>query len=284
MFTRGVFADAEAEAEQADFLILGMPYDATGSFRTGCREGPSALRKASYNFEPYDCRHRVDLSTLRVADAGDLELGSDPSAAWQSIEDAFGFLPSSPLPVVMGGEHSITPPIVGSLAGIGEIGVLVLDAHLDLRDEYGGSSLSHACASRRMLEQPIRGYSTIGIRSGSEEEFEWAMENGIDYHTAEEVEERGIASVLEDALSCIAADRIYLSIDMDVLDPAYAPAVGNPEPFGLDPRQVRHVVEQVAGRAAGLDVVEIAPAYDGGQTAALGARLIRDFLARASLG
>ncbi|MBN1324498.1 MAG: agmatinase [Methanotrichaceae archaeon] len=278
MFQRATFADASSELMDAEFVIMGMPFDSTTSFRPGSRAGPEAVRQASWNFETYIHRHGVNLNDLLVCDLGDLDMGSTPDRAWEAIRAGIGLLPSRALPVTIGGEHSITPPIVGELLRRGKLSVLVLDAHLDLREEYGGTAKSHACASRRILDHPIEGYASIGIRSGSEEEYAYARDMGIEFHESDEVAERGMAAVLDDALDGLS-ERIYLSIDFDAIDPAYAPAVGNPEPFGLHPRDVRLVIDRLADRIAGLDVNEIAPVYDSGQTATLGAKLIREFMA-----
>ncbi|NYT02221.1 MAG: agmatinase [Methanosarcinales archaeon] len=278
MFQRCVFADAVVEADEAEYAILGLPFDSTASFRSGSRGGPDAVRQASYNFEPYDYRNQVDLLDVGICDLGNLDLGSDPALAWQAIRDSFSFIPHRAVPIFIGGEHSVTPPLVELMMRDGDVGVLVLDAHLDLRDEYGGTRMSHACASRRILDLSPPGYACMGIRSGSREEFDYAADLGLTCVTSDQVAEQGIDALLDRALELLG-DRIYLSIDFDVLDPAYAPAVGNPEPFGLSPREVRRVVERVAPRAVALDVTEISPVHDQGQTALLGARLIRDFVA-----
>jgi agmatinase len=161
----------------------------------------------------------------------------------------------------------------------------VLDAHLDLRESFGNTRYSHACASRRILEKKgIGAYAAIGIRSGCKEEFSFAKEEGIPYYTSREVHERGIDDVLERAIEKMNCERVYLSIDLDAIDPAFAPAVGNPEPFGLSSWDVSRVVERVAPLAVGLDINELTPAYDHGQTAFLAARLARQFIARKAKG
>ncbi|MGC9515848.1 agmatinase family protein [Methanocrinis sp.] len=301
MFNLSNFADANAEPEEAEFVIVGAPFDATTSFRPGAREGPDAVRRASYNFETYVRRHRIDFRDIKVSDLGNLDLGADPAYARETIRDGFAFIPERAIPIFIGGEHSITPPIVAEVAQrrrgklraevgadryVGSdddrsgIGVIVLDAHFDLREEYGGTRLSHACASRHILEtEGVAGYASIGVRSGDLKEYIYAEEHGVPYHSSDEVQERGIELVLKDALKEVGCEKIYLSIDFDAIDPAYAPGVGNPEPFGLSSWDVRYIVERVAPRAIGLDVNEIAPAFDGGQTATLGAKLIREFIA-----
>lgn len=282
MYQGWAFADSlygPAAVDGAEFFILGIPFDATSSTRPGSRGGPDSVRQASSSFESFEPRYGVDLAGIKIFDMGNLEVGSDLQWAYNSIKSAISGIPSGPLPVVLGGEHSITPPVVEVLAERGDLGVIVLDAHLDLREEYGFTRFSHACASRRILDLPINGYSTIGIRSGSEEEFQYAEYAGINYHTSDEVFDRGIDRVLDDCIAEVDCERIYLSVDFDVIDPAIAPGVGCPEPFGLTGRDVRRVVERVAPMAAGLDLNEIAPLYDSGQTAYLGAKLAREFMA-----
>ncbi len=280
MFQKFGFADASSCLEDADFAVIGLPFDSTASFRAGSRDGPDAIRLASYNFESYNCRHNVDLADLHICDLGNLELGSDPAYAREAIKDGLSTIPDGIVTIALGGEHSISPPIAEHTAKQGGLGVLVMDAHLDLRSEYGCTIFSHACTSKRLLEiEGIQGYSSIGIRSGSKEEFDYAKGMDIRYHTSDEVAQRGIEAALEDILSDLNCERLYISIDMDAIDPAYAPAVGNPEPCGITPRDVIDVIDKLASKIVALDICEIAPAYDRGQTAILGAWLAREFIA-----
>jgi agmatinase len=283
MFQRCGFADADAKLPDANYVVLGLPFDGTASFRSGSRDGPDAIRLASFNFESYDYYYEVDLAELAISDLGNMELGADPAYAEETIKEGIALLPKAAIPIFLGGEHSITPPIVESFAlrsREGALGVLVLDAHLDLREEYGNTRYSHACASRRILEKEgVKAYASIGIRSGCKEEFTFAKENGISYFTAIDVKEKGIDYVLDRAIEGMNCERLYLSIDLDALDPAFAPAVGNPEPFGLTSWDVKRVIERVARKAIGLDINELTPAYDRGETALLAARLAREFIA-----
>ena len=281
MFQRISFADADSGLEEAEYVVVGLPFDGTASFRSGSRDGPDAIRLASFNFESYDSYYGVDLTDLAICDLGNMELGADPAYAEETIKEGLAFLPDGAVPIFLGGEHSITPAIVEGLGRRASLDVLVLDAHLDLREEYGCTKASHACASRRILEKNglAAGYASIGIRSGSREEFVWAAENGIPYFTARQVREEGIDAVLDRALEKMQSQQLYLSIDLDVLDPAYAPAVGNPEPFGLTSWDVQRVIERLAPRLVGLDINELTPAYDRGETALLAARLAREFIA-----
>jgi len=114
MFNRSNFADADAGPDEADFVIVGAPFDATTSFRPGTRDGPGAVRRASYNFETYVHRHRIDFRDINVADLGDLDLGADPAYARETIRESFAFIPGGATPIFIGGEHSITPPSVGA--------------------------------------------------------------------------------------------------------------------------------------------------------------------------
>ena len=283
MFQRCGFADAEAELQDADYVVVGLPIDCTASFRAGSRDGPDAIRHASLNFESYNHYYDVDLAELAICDLGNMELSSDPGYAEEAIKEGIALLPKAAVPIFLGGEHSITPPIVERLSGRsaqGSLGVLVLDAHLDLREEFGCTRYSHACASRRILEKKgVCAYTSIGIRSGCKEEFTFAKENGILYFSALDVKENGIDYVLDRALEGVNCERLYLSIDLDALDPAFAPAVGNPEPFGLTAWDVLRVIERAAPKAVGLDINELTPAYDHGETALLAARLAREFIA-----
>jgi agmatinase len=282
MFQRIGFADADSGLEEAEYVVVGLPFDGTASFRSGSRDGPDAIRLASFNFESYDLQYGVDLAEMAICDLGNMELGADPAYAQETIKEGIALLPEKAVPIFLGGEHSITPAIVEGLGRrAGEsLDVLVLDAHLDLREEYGCTRASHACASRRILEKDaLEGYASLGIRSGSREEFDWAAENGISYYTARQVRAEGVDAALNRAMEKLQCERLYLSIDLDVLDPAYAPAVGNPEPFGLSSWDVQRVIERLAPRLAGLDINELTPAYDRGETALLAARLARDFIA-----
>lgn len=153
----------------------------------------------------------------------------------------------------------------------------------DLRQEYGGQVNSHACVSRRIIEEITDNYTSIGIRSGTRDEYSLARSRGITYYPADFVEDKGIPHVLAELSRHLDLDtsHLYLSLDMDVLDPAYAPALGTPEPFGLTDRQVLSLIRWLAPRSVGFDLVEIAPGFDNGNTALLGAKFVREFIASA---
>jgi agmatinase len=181
------------------------------------------------------------------------------------------------IPVTLGGEHSLAPACVGAFPQ--DIGVIGIDAHLDFRDEYLGDKYSHACSARRIADHVgVQNVVYVGVRSYSREEREDLQRLGLEFVGADEVRRDGIAMALERAVNAIGRERLYLTIDMDGIDPAYAPAVGNPEPFGLTPWDVKAVIDQLGDRLVGMDVNEVAPQYDQGETAVLAARLVREAL------
>ncbi len=273
-----LFADACSSFDDATFVLFGVPFDGTSSFRTGSRWAPMEMRRASYNFETYNGDLDVDLVDVPVHDMGDIEAYCSVDDTLDVVYDvASGIVKAGKLPIMMGGEHSLTYPCVKAC---GKVGFVVMDAHHDLRQEYGGLRNNHACVSRHIIEDLTDKYVSIGIRSGTKEEYEYVRNKGIMSFTANDVDAMGIDAVLRETEAYLrGCDRIYLSLDMDAIDPAYAPGLGTPEPFGMTPRQVREVIRRLAPKTVGFDVVEISPVYDHGVTAILGAKLIRDFIA-----
>lgn len=292
MFEHCVFADAVSTYEDARFVIFGVPFDATSSFRRGSAEAPDAMRKASYNFETYNDFYGIDLADVHTHDLGNLDLGyldldrCVDDMLCMTGDAVRGTIRDSKVPIVLGGEHTLTYGCARAFSEVyDDIGIIILDAHLDLRDEYLGAKQSHACVSRNIIDDLTDRCVLIGVRSGSAEEYRYAEENGIMWHSADEVSDAGMEPVMRqaiDALSDQGARRIYLSIDADVIDPGYAPGVGNPEPFGLDPRDLRTAIRVAAPHVCGFDIVEISPGYDRGESAILGARLVREFIAAKS--
>lgn len=275
-----IFADATAPFAKAKFVIFGAPYDGTSCFRTGSRWAPNAIREASYNFETFIAACGVDLAEVPFCDMGNINAGLDREELFREVQETSARISKSKkIPIMLGGEHSLTHP---AFVGLGrKLKLVVLDAHLDLRDEYMGAKHSHACVSRRIVETIGKeNIILIGIRSGAKEEYEFAEENGILYYSADRLNSEGLGGVMR-ALGGIRGS-VYLSIDMDAMDPAYAPAVSTPEPFGLTPSHVRAIIQKVAPKVAAMDVLEIVPQYDTGNTAILGAKLVREFIASAS--
>ena len=275
-----LFADANSDYDKARYVICGVPFDGTSSFRPGSRFAPQEMRAASYNFETYSSFFDVDLTDVQIHDAGDLEVAATIDQTLELITVyAEKYVRDGKIPIMLGGEHSLTFPFVNACKKkYPDIGFVVLDAHMDLREEYGGEKNSHACISRHVIENITKKYASVGIRSGNREEYEYVSENNIKVFSAEDVFSEGIESIIKDIRKEISGP-IYLSVDMDAIDPAYAPALGTPEPYGITPHDVREVISCLAPQIVGFDLVEIAPEYDSGGTAVMGAKLVRDFIA-----
>jgi len=268
-----LFADASSEPRGAEYALLGVPYDATSSYRSGSRFAPDCIRRASYNFESFSLEHRRVFRGLY--DAGDLDPVFSPGEMGELVHDTVASLRTSGMvPITLGGEHSLTPHAVRAVRP--DI-VVILDAHMDFRDSYLGERESHACAARRVSEVVgIEHVVVVGVRSASEEEVKDAEAMGLRYHPSWEVRERGIGDILIPILR--ECRSVYLSVDMDAMDPGVAPGVGNPEPFGLSAMDVKTAINIVAKKAAGMDIVEVSPPYDNGNTCALAARLVQELL------
>ncbi|NLB01353.1 MAG: agmatinase [Methanomicrobiales archaeon] len=269
------FADADASYEDARYAIFGVPYDGTTSFRPGTRFGPRAIREISFNFESYDPATGMDLYDIPVTDLGDLAVSRLPEDLVGQVADVAGdIVRDGKVPVMLGGEHTAT---VGAVRAVEPDVYVVCDAHLDLRDELDGTPYSHGCVTRRVLDT-VADVVIIGARSGDREQFEVAAER-TQLYTADTVRERGIAAVLQEVREHIRERRVYLSIDADAIDCCLTPGLGTPEPFGMTPLEVREVVRTLAPYAAGFDYVEVAP-FDSGQTAAVAAQMVREFIVR----
>ncbi len=250
--------------------LLGVPYDRTASFRRGARFGPAAIRWASQSIESYSPTLDRDLEGLALYDAGDLAVEHLPPEVMveevsRTVAGAGG------LPIILGGEHTATVGAVRALAARHpDLHVLVLDAHLDLRGEYDGTRWSHACTVRRLMDivggQRI---AVLGVRSGTREEFVAAR--GL------LAAERRLA-ITRELWSPLEAGPVYLSVDIDVIDPAFAPGTSNPEPGGPSTGDFFAVLRVLAPlQVAGLDIVEVAPSYDpSGRTAVLAAMIVRE--------
>jgi agmatinase len=277
------FADASAEFADAQFVVVGIPFDRTTSFRPGARFGPDSIRQHSWNFESYDLETGIDLSDVPIHDLGNTpEYGSASAMADGVREEMRRVYAAGKIPIVLGGDHACSPPCVEAYPDGGSLGVLYIDAHLDFRSSYLGDPRSHACSSRRIVEKiGAHNVVVLGVRSVSHEEVDDNRSIGMAYVSAHEVFRDGIESAVQKALNMLHTDRIYVSLDIDAIDPAYAGGTGTPEPFGLTPRDVKHAIGMVAPRLAGLDIMEVSPHYDQGNTSALAARLAREAIVRA---
>lgn len=273
-----IFADANSTLEESDFAIFGVPFDKTGSFRAGTALAPDAIREASHNFETYKFEHGEDIESIKFCDLGNMEEFQTVDSMVQGVgEFANRIVQKGKFPIALGGEHSISPAIIKSFD---DIGVVSLDAHLDFRDEYEGESNSHACSTRRVSDLVgVGNIVPIGVRSMSREESIDAERLGLKFISSYEFHKEPIMKdAIDRALEWIGKERIYLSLDMDVIDPAFAPGISNPEPFGLNPIEIKRCINYLATRLVGCDVVEVSPPFDNGNTSALAARLVREVI------
>jgi agmatinase len=269
------FADADASLDDAQVVLYGVPFDRTTSFRSGARLGPNAIREASWNFEAYMMERGTSIRTVKVCDLGNTEQFGPTKDMVEGVRRrSHDIVRRGKIPVVLGGEHSIAP---ASVMGFDpDIGVLGIDAHLDFRDEYLNDKFSHACSARRISDHVgVDDVVYMGVRSFSEGEAEDLERLGLTYVSAYDIHASGIERAVDRALKAVDQEKIYI----DGIDPAYAPAVGNPEPFGLTPLMVKTVIEVIGPRLVGMDLNEVAPGWDHGQTALLAARLVREAIA-----
>ncbi len=281
-----VFGGEPGGGEDLGFRVIGVPFDSTASYVPGARFGPSAVREASASLEFYSFRSDVDLDRYRIPDLGDVAVvHGDAEETVKRVRAVVEGLASKGLkPAVLGGEHTVS---IGSIQALGQthhdLAVLVLDAHLDLRENYLGYRYSHASAMRRVGER--LGFSRLyylGVRAASGEEVSFARQRGIPFITPAQLRRLGLREVLRRLQRFVEGRPFYISIDMDVFDPAYAPGVGTPEPDGLEPWLVLDLISTLTRSEGfvGMDVVETNPLVDPGRaTAALAARLVLEALA-----
>jgi len=290
--------DDPATLEGADVVIIGAPYDAGTSYRAGARFGPKMIRTTDYL--PHDASRphlalRVDpLRDMRVVDAGDVEMaGVEGRAALDALEKAVQVAAAAgAIPLVLGGDHTITWPDVTGVArvrGWGRVSVIHFDAHADTGDVQFGSLIGHGLPMRRLIESgACRGdrFLQVGLRGYWPEPptLKWMAEQGMRSFEMHEVTSRGLDLVLQEA-SAIAVDGcdgVFVSVDLDVVDPGMAPGTGTPEPGGLTGRQLLDAVRRLAIElpVVGVDVVEVAPAYDNAEiTSFLANRVVLEMLA-----
>jgi agmatinase len=266
------FADADSSLEDSIFVILGVPFDGTCSFRKGTSLAPKSIREESYNHETYLFEHDVDTEVIPFHDSGDVSCPNLKEMMGGIAHKVGNILNLAKFPILIGGEHSLTPPAVSKFENVG---VVILDAHLDFRNEYEGERNSHACATRRIVDLVgIENVLTIGIRSMEKKEKEEAEDFELNWVHANGLRELG----MKKALGQLQWDRIYLSLDMDFLDPSFAPGVGNPEYFGFSPQYVKECINILAPKLVGFDICEVCPPYDSGNTSSLAARFVREVI------
>jgi agmatinase len=267
---------------QANYIFVGVPFDKTSTYRRGSQQGPAAIRAASQHIESYCLQEASsdDAALLPLADVGDISFksGSVQSmlAGTEAVVSQLHAL--TKIPILLGGEHTLTLGAVRALPR--DIVLLQFDAHMDLRDQFGGSEFTHASVQRRIVEHLGPDHLIqIGIRAVTEEEYQYAKDHNITFYTSDVIRKEGaeiIATRINETIP--PGPPIYISIDMDVLDPAFAPAVGNPEAAGISSHELLTILRTISPRAIGLDITELTPQYDQGITAITAAHLIKSFL------
>jgi agmatinase len=273
-----------------DVAIVGAPTDELVSDRPGTRFAPRAIRAASCPPGPH-LEAKVDaFEVLRIVDYGDAPvIPADPAATHAAIERVVReVVEAGVVPVVLGGDHSITEPNVRAVASASSpVGLLHFDTHADTGFEVFGVERSHGTPMYRLVEAGLvdpRRYVQIGLRGywPTEREFAWQRERGITSFFMHDVRERGLHEVLEDALRVIGNGRTFITVDIDVLDPAFAPGTGTPEPGGMTTAELLWAVRQAGSRLeiVGADLVEIIPTSVGSAdiTALAGERIVRELL------
>lgn len=272
------YMGCDAEYEEADVVIFGAPFDSTTSFRPGTRFAGGAIRSDSYGLEVYSPYQDKELLENKVCDCGDLELaiGSSERVLEQIWECAVEILKDGKLPFLIGGEHLVT---LGSVRAAAEkypdMHIIHFDAHTDLRQDYLGVELSHACVIRRCWELLGDGrIHQFGIRSGEKEEFDWAKSGHTDFHPF-------TLDGLEEVIRELEGKPVYFTVDLDVMDPSVFPGTGTPEPGGVDFLTAMRGVTEVCQRVnlIGCDVNELCPPCDPtGASTAVACKIIREML------
>lgn len=284
--THGLWAGlhrAEISPSEAAFSVMGIPYEGAASARKGARLGPPRIRFWTRHTTAF-AEDRTRLDGLRICDLGDTQV-SDQARDFEMISLRVASLPN--IPIVLGGDHSVSIPVLqGQRSRFRDkrLGLLWLDAHPDLCDEYTGSRLSHACVLRRGLESGIQPQDVcmVGLRSWEEQEVDLIEEGRLNIYTAADVAERGMKKIAQDVRNLLSrCDAIHISLDIDCLDPAFAPGTGIPDAGGLTSREVITLLGALQGLPlVGLDVVEVSPPLDPSESTVFAAvKFIMEFVA-----
>jgi agmatinase len=278
-----IFGGMQTPFEKAKYVVFGVPFDVTSTYRTGARFGPNAIRQASLNIETYSFRTGIDVEDLLLHDLGDLHVSTSPKRTVDMLKLVVAdLLAAKKTPIAIGGEHTIT---LGIMKGLGakahKTALVSFDAHLDLRKEFLGLTLSHTTFMRLINEEvkPAK-IIEVGTRAVCKEELAYAKKSGINFFTSQQIRKEGVAQITQRLKEELAPyENLYLTIDMDVLDPAYAPAVQNPEPEGIETHTLVDILCGLCDRrVVGFDVLEVAPAYDQGTSAINAAKVIFEML------
>lgn len=279
-YSGNVFIKSNPSYEESNIVLYGMPMDWTVSFRPGSRFGPARIREVSIGLEEYSPYLDKHLENLRYFDAGDMPLPfGNPQRSLDMIQDYVGkLLEDGKFPLGIGGEHLVTWPIIQAFhKKYTDLALIHIDAHADLREEYEGEPLSHSTPVRKAcgLIGPENVYS-FGIRSGEQAEFEYAKTSGM------HMSKFDVAEPLKEVLPSLAGRNVYVTIDIDVLDPAFAPGTGTAEAGGISSKELLEAIHLIAGsdvKVVGADIVEVAPIYDPTEKTPIAAsKFIREML------
>ena len=279
-YSGNVFIKSHPNYDEAEAVIYGMPMDWTVSFRPGSRFGPARIREVSVGLEEYSPYLDRELEEVKFFDAGDIPLPfGNPQKSIDMIEEYVdGLLADGKFPLGMGGEHLVSWPVIKAMyKKYPDMAIIHMDAHTDLREDYEGEPLSHAAIIRKAADLigPKNVYS-FGIRSGLKEEFQWAKENGMHITKFEVLEP------FKEVLPQLAGRPVYVTIDIDVLDPAHAPGTGTVDCGGITSKELLASIHAIADsdiNVVGCDLVEVAPIYDPSeQTVNTASKLIREMI------
>jgi agmatinase len=258
--------------------IFGVPFDSTHSYKPGCRFGPDSIRDAFNNIEIFQPEFGVDLEVEAITDLGNTRHTVVAAEMLQMVKNVTSELTKQDKQIIiLGGEHLIT---LGSFTCFPkDTGYVVFDAHYDLRDQYADIKLSHAAYLRRIVEEcGSENIVHVGARAFVKEELAFLKEHNIATVSDKEIRDGNGPKLLKDITSTF--DRVYLSVDLDVLDPAFAPGVGNPEAVGISSRELYDLITTFQNKKiVAADIVELNPTYDNGSTASMAAKMIATIIA-----
>lgn len=275
-----VFIKSHPNYEESKAVLYGMPMDWTVSYRPGSRFGPNKIREVSIGLEEYSPYLDRELGDVKFFDAGDIPLPfGNPEKSLLEIETYIHtLLADNKIPIGMGGEHLVSLPVMKAVASkYDDLAIIHFDAHTDLRENYEGEEYSHSTPIRKIADHigPKNVYS-FGIRSGMKEEFIWAKENGMHISMFEVLEP------LKEVLPTLSGRPVYVTIDIDVLDPAHAPGTGTVDAGGITSRELLASIHAIAAsgvNVVGFDLVEVSPVYDhSDQTANTASKLLREMI------
>jgi agmatinase len=279
-YSGNVFIKSHPNFEESQAVIYGMPMDWTVSYRPGSRFGPARIREVSIGLEEYSPYLDRELDEVKYFDAGDIPLPFGNAQRSLDMIEQFvdRVLEAGKFPLGLGGEHLVSWPVMKVVyKKYPDLAIIHMDAHTDLREHYEGEPLSHSTPIRKIAELigPKNVYS-FGIRSGMKEEFEWAKQNGM------YIAKFDVLEPLKEVLPTLAGRPVYVTIDIDVLDPAHAPGTGTVDAGGITSKELLAAIHTIARsdvRVVGADLVEVAPVYDHSeQTANTASKLVREIL------